>query len=140
MEYTFPVTLLQTITQDVRIYTDPDACIDTITSVKNKTILLVLGPGRSSLISILSTFNNLRFIYQSEPYHFTGTTRVRKNSDTHLHLKFSGDATHDGALTKDFQRNNHAFVYSICLGRLTTCMTTSSRNVVSCTQRMVAGK
>jgi hypothetical protein len=126
----FPVDLLQTITHDIQIYADPDECIDTLTSFENKTILLVLGPGRSSLVGILSTFDNLRFIYLSEPHPFADTTQVRgvyndlqqlfdqlkkdakiiENSDTHLHLTSTGEATHEGASTKDFQRNNQAFM------------------------------
>jgi hypothetical protein len=68
---------LQEIINDTRVFYDRDQCIETLQSIVDQTIFLVLGIGQSDLIDILSSFTYLEYIYLQEPSHFPYTSQVR---------------------------------------------------------------
>ncbi len=65
------------IINDTRIFHDVDECIATLSSIADETVFLVLGSGRSYLMSILSSFTDLHYIYLSEPHDCAYTSQVR---------------------------------------------------------------
>jgi hypothetical protein len=68
---------LQEIINDTRVFYDRDQCIETLQSIVDQTIFLVLGSGQSDLVDILSTFTYLHYIYLSELPHFPYTSQIR---------------------------------------------------------------
>jgi hypothetical protein len=114
---------LQEIIKDTRVFYDRDQCIETLPSIIDQTIFLVLGPGQSDLIDILSSFTYLEYIYLQEPAHFLYKSQVRgvfpqtkqlihqlqkdiktvHNTYTHLSLSTSGELQQPQISTQDLQ-------------------------------------
>jgi hypothetical protein len=83
-----------------------------------------------SIVSHLSTFDDLRFIYLSEPYHFDHISQIRgvfleheqlfnqlkkyvkiiDDSDTHLKISPIGESTRNETAIKNLQSNNQSFM------------------------------
>lgn len=69
---------VQQIICNVRVYDDPDECVDVISSLPNEIFFVGLDRGRSYLVSILETIHQVHFIYLSEPYEkYTSSSKVR---------------------------------------------------------------
>lgn len=120
---------LQEIINDTRIFYDRDQCVETLLSIVNQIIFLVLGPGESDLLNILSSFNYIHYIYLSEPPHFPYTSKVRgvfpeikqlihqlkkdiktvEDSYMHLSLTTSGDLKQPQISTQNLQYRKNEF-------------------------------
>lgn len=72
-----PINSLRPIFNDVQIFDDPDECVDLLTSFKTCTIFLVVASGRSNLVPIVSSIDELCYIYLSESHHSSSTPKVR---------------------------------------------------------------
>ncbi|CAF3032072.1 unnamed protein product [Rotaria sp. Silwood2] len=62
---------------DIRIYDDVNECIAELSSVCEEKIFLRLGSGLSHLINILDDFNQVQYIYLSEPSEYKSSVKVR---------------------------------------------------------------
>ena len=137
-----PISSLRTIFKEVRIYDDPDQCIDWITSLQKQTIFLVLALGRSNLVPILSPIDELCYIYLSEPHHSSSTLKVRgvfpnpqglfnqltndakiiEDSYARLQISSIGESLQNETSTKDVKGNSQAYMCSkLLLDTLIDC-------------------
>lgn len=63
--------------KNVSIFSDPDECIEALIASRNCTYILILGPGRSNLVDIFSTFPYVICMYLGQIHDFKDATRVR---------------------------------------------------------------
>ncbi|CAF3973947.1 unnamed protein product [Rotaria sp. Silwood2] len=62
---------------DIRIFDDVNECIAELSSVCEEKVILRLGSDLSYLISILDDFNQVQYIYFSEPFKCKSSVKVR---------------------------------------------------------------
>lgn len=62
---------------DIRIFDDVDDCINELSCFLEEKVFLWLGYGLSYLVSILNDFNQILYMYLSEPVEYTVTTKIR---------------------------------------------------------------
>ena len=101
------VERLQQVIDDVRVFDDPDECVDTILCLPNEIFFVGLSCGRSYLVDTLESIQQVQCIYITEPYQYTSTMKVRGVMD-----KFD-------ALLRQLERDVHICEY--CHTHLTTC-------------------
>ena len=68
---------VQKFIDDIRIFDDIDDCINELSCIVEEKVFLWLGYGLSYLVRILNDFNQILYIYLSEPVEFTTTTKIR---------------------------------------------------------------
>lgn len=124
------IDCMREIFKDIRIFNDRDQCVETLPSIVDQTIFLVLGPGQSDLIDILSTFDYLEYIYlQERASYFPYPSQIRgvfpqtkqlfhqlakdiktaQNNHTHLHVSKGRELQQPQASTQNLQLRTFEF-------------------------------
>ena len=144
-----PSESLQTLFTDIRIFEDPDRCIDDFTSISDTNIFLVLSVHRTNLLNILVDVTDLRFIYllESGPHHysqkirgvfstheqlleqFANDTKLIENSGTHLRVSNVGDRKGHQASAQYIRQEDLDYVWSKVLTDLLLRMPRPSENI-----------
>ena len=133
--------LLQQVINDVRIFDDPDECLDAILCLPNEIFFVGLSCGRSFLVDTLEAIRQVRCIYLSESYEYDSTTKVRGVMDQfgtllrqlerdvricehyHTHLTTCEiDMTRSETSTETLQRYMARFMWSQILLEMLLCM------------------